>query len=310
MENIPKLDLDKICLYHADKQGTMIEYLRAKKNKRKFATPFLSEETLCISDKKAKELADMILALPAADRIKVLTMVKKHTSKNPAGSNQWKKRVNVGGRRRTIRYKQIYTYHTPMGYADNDSLVELWKDNWKEKGFEPIVLEESDAKNHKYYDKIINAKSLYRGTNPKEYEKACYLRWAAMALRGGGLLADYDVWNYTLRIEDLPVYRDNITLFSASACPCLVGGSVVAYEKMLDMFLRFEKKPVDSPHLKGNVSDQNIIDAFVGEFYAIPKLCWAYGEDGWDKAPTVHYATAYMKPHNLLPRSANIPIIR
>ena len=49
---------------------------------------------------------------------------------------------------------KIYTYYENVEMSDQEETIALWKQNWKESGFEPIVLREHHAKSHPRYKEI------------------------------------------------------------------------------------------------------------------------------------------------------------
>lgn len=83
-------------------------------------------------------------------------------------------------------------------------LVEYWETNWRDKGWNPIVLEKSDAEKHK---RFANLSKQYRNPNSllfhslhvRKYMFECYSRWLAYAAfvqeNGPTLWCDYDVYN-------------------------------------------------------------------------------------------------------------------
>lgn len=99
---------------------------------------------------------------------------------------------------------RAYCYYEPVGLYDYESqqqLIDVWARSWRKSGYEPIVLNEGDAKQHPLYDKFnANVSRLPSEYGPL-YDRACFMRWLAMAWQadgkyGGGLLLDYDVISY------------------------------------------------------------------------------------------------------------------
>lgn len=72
-------------------------------------------------------------------------------------------------------------------------ILQAWKDAWSAMGYIPRVLTLEDARRHPDYESYseILDKKVPLGSN-KEYDKACYLRWLAMATSGGLLMSDFD----------------------------------------------------------------------------------------------------------------------
>lgn len=88
---------------------------------------------------------------------------------------------------------------TGMSDEADQAMLDLWSDAWRAAGWEPRILDLSDAKKHPNYDKYstdLEAVPMHgqsgKGTN-KVYNQLCFLRWLAMAAAGGGFMCDYDV---------------------------------------------------------------------------------------------------------------------
>lgn len=89
------------------------------------------------------------------------------------------------------------------------SLINSWKINWKQKGWNPIVLDEDYARSNNWLDQIDidNFESnLYKfSKNNPTYLIQCYLRWFAYTKfifeNGDTLWSDYDVYNHSLEYK-------------------------------------------------------------------------------------------------------------
>mgnify|MGYP001157583673 FL=1 len=86
------------------------------------------------------------------------------------------------------------------------ALIESWKENWSEKGWNPIVLNEDYARSNKILERI-NLKdfgsNLYKfSANKPHYLIQCYYKWLAYTQfileNGATLWCDYDVYNRSL----------------------------------------------------------------------------------------------------------------
>ena len=99
---------------------------------------------------------------------------------------------------------RCYCYYMPVGLYDEESqrkLIDVWERSWRKSGYEPIVLNEGDAKQHPMYDKFNENVSKLPSEYGPNYDRACFMRWLAMAAQtdgkyGGGLMLDYDVISY------------------------------------------------------------------------------------------------------------------
>ena len=85
---------------------------------------------------------------------------------------------------------KIYTYHDDLKndfHKRQHELIKLWKLSWSNQGFEPIVLRQSDAKKHPFYnDFLYEIKKISEVITRKKTSKfglSCWLRWLAYASR-------------------------------------------------------------------------------------------------------------------------------
>lgn len=198
----------------------------------------------------------------------------------------------------------IYTFHDNIGRdAANLPLVYLWKERWERQGWTPVILDRNDAQKHPDWERMAAAFNALPTVNGRQYEFACYIRWLAMEMVGGGWMSDYDVIPYDLKPR--PV-TEKITLWNGGACPCMVSGPASEYGRMARIFASWKPTEQDMNFIPGpHCSDQNICDQLTGEF-AVGKLVFQYKDEGWEKAPAVHYAGCVMadkKPKfNWIPR--------
>lgn len=108
---------------------------------------------------------------------------------------------------------KVICYYEPINQSQHSTfsseslkLVELWKENWVERGWDPIVLNEEYARSNKFLENVDIGnykKNFYKYTvNNPSYLKHCYMRWYAyskfVAENGNSLWCDYDVYNHSL----------------------------------------------------------------------------------------------------------------
>lgn len=194
----------------------------------------------------------------------------------------------------------VFTYYQRASKRDDLPLIKRWSENWAGAGFEPVVLCEEDAKLHpgfQYYREIIRR---FPTTNIPLYEQACFMRHLAMAKRGG-LLLDYDVFNFGLSPEELTEkvgFGDVPVFLEPTLVPCAVAGNAKAFDYLCDMIDTYIVKTSDHVNGRPHVSDMTIFRQF--EFPRVP-LCAEHGctgsakrddfGDGWKQAKLVHFST-------------------
>lgn len=185
----------------------------------------------------------------------------------------------VPSRNQSSDMPKVYAYYDPISaryFSPHTELIKIWKNSWRQRGWEPVVLNKSIAQQHPlfgYYDQVFRS---YPTTNHKEYELACYYRWIAMAVVGGGFLSDYDVMNI-----DFPshphAYKDEykkpLTVYQGFV-PALVAGTKEEYEKVVQEMATYKPKDnyivKDKPHLSDmlilrNLVQEKVINALEGE---------------------------------------------
>ena len=132
------------------------------------------------------------------------------------------------------RVPVIYTYFddipqwTHEDRLENARQLQEWRRAWEKAGWEPRVISLRDIDREKY-DVDSAIQSIPLGSN-KEYDRACYLRYFAMASVGGGWMSDYDLIPIGLKPSAIP----NGGRFTVHeyAVPSLVSGSQEEWEHM------------------------------------------------------------------------------
>ena len=145
-------------------------------------------------------------------------------------------------------------------------LIGLWRANWEEAGFEPVLLAEEDARAHPRFGDFEAAIDLMPTVNPAQYERACWRRWLAMA-RCGGLMVDYDLvntgWSLS-HVDGFPAISELPGMprigYEGDWVPCIVYGDPSWYERMVLTFMRQARERTDARHR----SDQMEIRALSG----------------------------------------------
>jgi hypothetical protein len=175
---------------------------------------------------------------------------------------------------------KVYTYYALVNGMEEDQqwLLQKWKESWRANGWDPVVLGPMDANATPEELSIIDS---FPSINPRDYERACWMRWVAMR-DCGGLMVDYDVMNYGFTPEHVPPYNNRIRLFDGYV-PCVVRGKQEDYANILAEFLSIKVRGVK------HWSDMLAMEALQDK-YDTGKECVEYGKPGWKAAKLVHYA--------------------
>lgn len=201
---------------------------------------------------------------------------------------------------------KIYTYHEYVPELPTaNGLLPIWEESWRKNGWEPVILDRSHAEQHPNYKEFLEKYKSLPTVNASGYELACYLRWLAMAVVGGGWMSDSDVMSYGFRPHAAP---ENMTIWShgGSICPCLVSGSSEQYTHAASVFAAWQGQ-TNLENGQPHASDQNIL-CRVDHFYDNIPLCSQYGESGWQFFPLVHYSNGTMVDKQ--PREEHIPLLK
>lgn len=220
--------------------------------------------------------------------------------------------------------RDVFTYFMPVpGLCSEESqhkLIDVWRRSWRKAGWNPVVLDESTPRRHPRYDFY---KSRYWAL-PTEYGHdycgACFFRWLAMAVVGGGMLTDYDVINYGFESRD-PDRREMI-VYCDEPPPTIFMGAVLGtaqqFEKMAQIFADWGPDNFDwNNHAKLMHCDDlsMLVRMFETKTYLKPKWlvkkpgCGLYDFGPWKTSKLVHYGYA-MHSAGLWPKHEHIENLR
>lgn len=209
----------------------------------------------------------------------------------------------------------VYTYSAQvpgMQPENHTKLLLLWRKNWEWAGYEPIVLNEYIAQEHPKYQEFVLRITELPNINPPGYERACYMRWLAMAQVGGGLMTDHDLFIYDRDFQfNVRGARPMVITSYQAHTPCLVNGSHPAYEKAVEEIMAYKvsEKDIEEGTQRPHVSDMYMLYRGGVKFDSKEKVK-NFGEEGWAGAPFVHYSSSSCKAGDRMPRHAHIEKLR
>lgn len=206
----------------------------------------------------------------------------------------------------------------------------LWRERWSAAGWEPFVLTEWQARQNPYFAEFDQAISKFPSANPATYERACFLRWLALEVAGGGFMSDFDVIIYDdVRLEDpanhywfeLTGQERNKLQYFQRVCPSLVYASEQICRQLTKLFAtgEFGRRNIDVKDDQGqkvtkpHFSDQYAIEDIgnkMPELIQRHDLVKGYCDDHWETAPFVHYSNSSTMPRGKTPRWKHIPDLR
>jgi len=183
-----------------------------------------------------------------------------------------------------------------MSPPGQEAILKMWCDNWKQAGFDPVVIGQQQAEAHpgfSNFQEYVTAMPAMNYHTP-DYEHACFYRWMAMAQIGGGLMADYDCFNAGFEPEDV-VFKD-MTIYEPPHVPCLVSGSSLEYERVIQIFMSFHPGMYQEwlkPHSRNGtgVSDMLILANHSDQLNGVD-LVRQYSPDGMPGAKAIHFSNS------------------
>lgn len=220
--------------------------------------------------------------------------------------------------------KNVFTYFMPVpGLYSTDSqyrLIDVWRRSWAKAGWNPRVLDESFVKGHPRYNFFKSRYWALPTEYGNEYCGACFFRWLAVAMAGGGMLTDYDVINYGFEPRD-PEEREMI-IYCDDPPPTIFMGAVLGtanqFETMAQIFADWNPDKFDwNDHAKLMHCDDlsMLVRMFETKTYPKPEWlvkkpgCGLYDFSPWKTSKLVHYGYA-MHAAGLWPKHAHIENLR
>lgn len=220
---------------------------------------------------------------------------------------------------------KIFTYHinvSPEGLENELRLITLWRNVWQTRGIETVVLSEFHARQHPYFSEYDAAISKLPTVNSVLYERACYLRWLALAQVGGGFISDYDVFPKAPgeghEIFGPPFDGTKFNMFQKKGpCPSFNYVSKETCEWLCQQFAtgQFGKRDMEG---RDHFSDQySICDLWTEEEkkpeaerrIILHDYVLGYMDEGWEKARFVHFSNSSTTPRGKTPRWRHIPAL-
>lgn len=194
---------------------------------------------------------------------------------------------------------------------DSEQFLEIWKRSWENRGWNPIILGEKDAKQNPLYARIdidYPDSNFYKTDNRNwRYHRSCYRRLLAycqyVRINGATLYADYDVINYSFTPDILNYMQEDSVLKSERCAVYLGQRGLNDIEQAIN---RFDKDPGEISNCwsdRNSSSDMHVIARFTTVFKTITcnlitkecseknrtYYCQNAAQDGYMDSPLVHY---------------------
>lgn len=169
----------------------------------------------------------------------------------------------VSGTTVTAFYEVVHGIHPDVDYSQQQ-LIDVCRESWERNGFSFRLLSSKDIQPGPLASKYKGMAMSLPTVNPSRYERACFMRWLAMAHNGGGLMIDYDVVNVNCREIDV---ADNGMTLLQGGCPSVVYGSPDDYIRAVCRFIELAGLGSGRTIVcdRQHVSDQTMVDQCFGE---------------------------------------------
>lgn len=203
----------------------------------------------------------------------------------------------------------VFTYYEPLpGFEDDAKLVELWKRSWEQQGWEATVLGRSDAERSPHFAALSRAADRLPTVNPKEYERACYIRHGAFHMVAHPLhfsvFVDYDIVNYGFTVAD----QLNLGYPLMEMVYHIDHGAVGNYiatkpgiRRIIEVITHWPNTLLTTWNGKPLIEDMHMIQAMAFERKNVVGM---YGHGAWQYAKLVHF------PNALTPKPRTATILR
>lgn len=198
---------------------------------------------------------------------------------------------HIDRKEHTFTQKTVFTYRRKLASADNKDLDErlvLWQRGWQSSGWNAVVLGPSVAERHPKHALYMAHVGSLPTFITREASNAKWERFLALAVQGGGVMADFDVVPSTaFRPGSLPEKKGFQNFDEGSALIQVDGPTIEAF---IDAVMAFQ------PDLKAPVppTPADILKT-MPESPAAPILTKLRGESAWREAKAVHFSAAAVK---------------
>jgi len=152
----------------------------------------------------------------------------------------------------------IYTYYENVGMPEQEETIALWKQNWSESGFEPIILRSHHAKSHPRYKEMkeLIVEIHLNGAGVKmesvSYWFSVHARYLAFdsQIQDSSLVIDYDIFNVSLEPN---FYIPKKFTYYDGCCACCCSGKKGDFISWLDLCIKYKsvlKEKIKQDHQK------------------------------------------------------------
>lgn len=180
---------------------------------------------------------------------------------------------------------KVFSYFDPVPDIDSAKeaqLAALWRRSWASSELIPVMLTHQMAHAHRRYAEFDALVRALPSSNPPGYDLACWHRWLALDVAGGGLMTDYDVICRAFDPELLQ-FPDPVTILDRGGVPCAVYTTAAGAAQLVDDILKF-------PHAHDGKHYSDMLFFQAKNYPRAGTLTAPYDSPEFPTAPAVHFS--------------------
>ncbi len=192
-----------------------------------------------------------------------------HGVKDASAREAVKARYITFSEKKDLARTTVFTYYgtkSDIGHGQSNEILDLWKQGWASRGWNPVVLRLMEASRHPKFAAVRLALEVLPYVGDKQEQANLFYRWLALDTMGGGLLVGMD---------QLP----NAFTPEKAGTRALDRETLAA---IIDSFINYTVKPNDALNGQAHVTDLSVM----GE--ALPAV--DFGVDGFRDAEIVTFS--------------------
>lgn len=190
----------------------------------------------------------------------------------------------------------VYAFHIDIADYGHyyTGLVDLWKENWKKHGFNPVIFDYTEINLHPLVKECYEKISAYPSSNIKEYQEGNLMRWLGYAIclerYGEGITVDTDVFNFGLTPDMLQFDKSKLTTLSdgRKSPPMSVYANTETVNTLLEILMNYKGEGIVQ-HNHQQISDMIIFyESF--HLFQVTDFESLFDMPEWKRFPLVHFA--------------------
>lgn len=200
---------------------------------------------------------------------------------------------------REVSRQTVFTFYEPSDYtneAECAALLDVWREGWKSRGWNPVVLSMRDAAKSGRFQGVGEAITHHPRIGPASAQVNRFMRWVALARMGGGLMVDYDLIPGGFTPHDLP--NESLIIFDGrTGALCGLRLDRDASHKLLDAIENYRATETDVVDGRPCVTDATIVKTLFGS--NVDKIAASSFGDGnaWKDGALVHFPQSALNEH-------------